>query len=197
MPEVDYLVINDSEVEPGAPLLSSLGVRWRDNAIAIAQGASGAPRIEGTAGVGQGAVIWDTFRLNTEISASVSSSLCYRFTKSGDVFVSNIGSFAVSTVALFGVAQSGAIRIAGDYGKPSNEGGQTAFIEIERNGTVVASNSTGATGFTSYSFDVSISRGDRIRIIARHTGGTQSAQHHFRNTRILANNFLAFSVSEE
>ena len=46
MPEVDYLIIDDTEVEPGAPILSSLGVRWRDNAIAIAQGASGAPRIE-------------------------------------------------------------------------------------------------------------------------------------------------------
>ena len=63
MPEVDYLVIDDSEVEPGAPILSSLGVRWRDNAIAIAQGASGAPRIDGlqnpavlTGGIANGAV---------------------------------------------------------------------------------------------------------------------------------------------
>ena len=46
MPEVDYLIIDDSEVEPGAPILSTLGVRWRDNPTAIAQGASGAPRIE-------------------------------------------------------------------------------------------------------------------------------------------------------
>ena len=63
MPEVDYLIIDDTEVEPGAPILSSLGVRWRDNAIAIAQGASGAPRIDGvqnpavlTGGIANGAV---------------------------------------------------------------------------------------------------------------------------------------------
>ena len=63
MPDVDYLIINDSEVEPGAPILSSLGVRWRDNAIAIAQGAPGAPRIDGlqnpavlTGGIANGAV---------------------------------------------------------------------------------------------------------------------------------------------
>ena len=41
----DYEVIQDSEVEPGAPLLSSLGFRFRDNPIAIAQGAAGSPRI--------------------------------------------------------------------------------------------------------------------------------------------------------
>lgn len=39
----DYIVINDVEVEPEAPIISSLGVRWRDNAIAIAEGADGAP----------------------------------------------------------------------------------------------------------------------------------------------------------
>ena len=38
-----YIVINDSEVEPEAPLLSSLGVRFRDNPIAIAQREAGAP----------------------------------------------------------------------------------------------------------------------------------------------------------
>ena len=42
---VDYIPIDDSEVEPEAPLSSSLGVRWRDNPVAIAQGAPGAPRV--------------------------------------------------------------------------------------------------------------------------------------------------------
>ena len=44
MPE--YQEILDSEVEPEAPLTSSLGVRFRDNPIALANGASGAPRIQ-------------------------------------------------------------------------------------------------------------------------------------------------------
>lgn len=41
----DYIVIADPEVEPEAPIISSLGVRFRDNAIAIAEGSDGAPRI--------------------------------------------------------------------------------------------------------------------------------------------------------
>lgn len=45
----DYRTIADSEVDPDAPLTSSLGYAWRDNPIAIAEGATGAPRIEDSA----------------------------------------------------------------------------------------------------------------------------------------------------
>jgi len=46
---VEYIPIDDSEVEPEAPVISSLGVRWRDNPIAIAEGADGAPRVKSPA----------------------------------------------------------------------------------------------------------------------------------------------------
>lgn len=42
----DYLPINPTEIEPEAPLTSSLAARWSNNPIAIAEGASGAPRIQ-------------------------------------------------------------------------------------------------------------------------------------------------------
>ena len=48
MPE--YQEILDSEVEPEAPLTSSLGVRFRDNPIAVWEGAPSAPRINGQQG---------------------------------------------------------------------------------------------------------------------------------------------------
>ena len=41
----EYQEILDTEVEPEAPLTSSLGVRFRDNPVAIAEGAAGAPRV--------------------------------------------------------------------------------------------------------------------------------------------------------
>ena len=41
----EYRTITDAEVDPDAPLTSSLGYAWRDNPIAIAEGAPGAPRI--------------------------------------------------------------------------------------------------------------------------------------------------------
>jgi len=52
---VEYIPIDDSEIEPEAPLVSSLGVRWRDNPVAIARGAPGAPRIQ-TDAYGPGSV---------------------------------------------------------------------------------------------------------------------------------------------
>ena len=48
MPE--YQEILDSEVEPEAPLTSSLGVRFRDNPLAVWEGAPSAPRINGQQG---------------------------------------------------------------------------------------------------------------------------------------------------
>lgn len=41
----DWTVITDSSLDPDAPLTSELAYAWRDNPIAIAEGAAGAPRI--------------------------------------------------------------------------------------------------------------------------------------------------------
>lgn len=42
----DWFSIPDTAVDPDAPLTSQLAYAWRDNCIAIAEGASGAPRIQ-------------------------------------------------------------------------------------------------------------------------------------------------------
>ena len=41
----DYIPILDTQIAPDAPLTASLAAQWRDNPIAIARGAAGAPRI--------------------------------------------------------------------------------------------------------------------------------------------------------
>jgi len=40
----DYVAITDTQVDPDAPLTSQLAYQWRDNPIAITEGAAGAPR---------------------------------------------------------------------------------------------------------------------------------------------------------
>jgi hypothetical protein len=45
----DYIEILDTQIEPDAPLTAVLAGQWRDNCIAIAQGAPGAPRLRGLA----------------------------------------------------------------------------------------------------------------------------------------------------
>ena len=42
----DWTVITDASLDPDAPLTSELAYAWRDNPIAIAEGAAGAPRIQ-------------------------------------------------------------------------------------------------------------------------------------------------------
>lgn len=42
----DYVAILDTQIEPDAPLTAVLAGQWRDNPIAIAGGAPGAPRVD-------------------------------------------------------------------------------------------------------------------------------------------------------
>lgn len=42
----DYIAQTDSQLDPDAPLTSELAYGWRDNLIAVTEGAVGAPRIE-------------------------------------------------------------------------------------------------------------------------------------------------------
>lgn len=42
----DWITIADSQLDPDAPLTSELAYAWRDNSIAIAEGAPGAPRVQ-------------------------------------------------------------------------------------------------------------------------------------------------------
>lgn len=41
----DWITIVDTQVDPDAPVTSELGYAFRDNPIAIAEGATGAPRV--------------------------------------------------------------------------------------------------------------------------------------------------------
>lgn len=63
-----YIEITDGETDPGAPGTSELWKKWRDNPIAMAEGATGAPLIRAAGFVphgwqkfndGGGAVLWD------------------------------------------------------------------------------------------------------------------------------------------
>jgi hypothetical protein len=45
-----YVAILDTQIEPDAPLTATLAAQWRNNVLAIAEGAPGAPRINGQQG---------------------------------------------------------------------------------------------------------------------------------------------------
>jgi len=45
----DWTNIQNANIEPGAPALSSVAFAFRDNPVAIAEGAAGAPRVQNAA----------------------------------------------------------------------------------------------------------------------------------------------------
>lgn len=69
----DYTTIADSQVDPEAPITSELMSALRDNPLAIAEGATGAPKIQ-TAGIQDAAVTRDKlFTATASASGSISS----------------------------------------------------------------------------------------------------------------------------
>ena len=78
----EYIPINPTEVEPEAPLTSSLAARWSNNPIAIAEGAPGAPRI-------QTAALADSAVNNSKLASGAVSS-------NKVAWVSTVGSWTLS-----------------------------------------------------------------------------------------------------
>ena len=167
MPDVDYLVIDDSEVEPGAPILSSLGVRWRDNAIAIAQGASGAPRIENDA------LLETTVREN--VIAPVSASTAHTHFRDFDSSAYGAGTGnTFATVWSCVIGRNGSYRI--DFVWNHNSSGNTQCSRVAVNGGSVSGTQRCSQTFGPRSENHNIaglSAGDVLQIQTRgHTSTT-------------------------
>jgi hypothetical protein len=45
----DYVAITDTQIEPDAPVTAALAGQWRDNPIAVSEGAPDAPKVYGAA----------------------------------------------------------------------------------------------------------------------------------------------------
>ena len=165
MPEVDYLVIDDSEVEPGAPILSSLGVRWRDNAIAIAQGASGAPRIENDA------LLETTVREN--VIAPVSASTAHTHFRDFESLYSAGSGNTYATVWSCVIGRNGSYRI--DFVWNHRSSGNTQCSRVAVNGVFVSgTESCAQDGSISENHNIAgLSAGDVLQIQTR--GHTSTA----------------------
>ena len=82
----DYNAISDTQLDPDAPLTSQLGYQFRDNPIAIAEGALGAPR--NSLGSIERVAAGDVVRaLKTSPSANVSIAFQYSIIQSGSLRV--------------------------------------------------------------------------------------------------------------
>jgi len=147
----DWTTIPDTTFEPGAPAKGRDMRFLRDNPIAIAEGAPGAPRIQ-NAGIGQNQI--SANRVN---SISAGSSIRYLDSSTdetlNDTFI---------TVASVIFMNSGSVRVSFDQMSLSNTA--SCIAEVRKNGALVQSFSTTSSSWVSRSLDTSVSRGDRVWI---------------------------------
>lgn len=103
-----WTTITDSQVDPDAPLTSGLAYAWRDNPVAIAEGASGAPKIArniyGGSATGSGSVTFtgiDAFsgvdmliNFTGSSAGSVTFSLVLEFSNDGSTWLAGATIFS-------------------------------------------------------------------------------------------------------
>lgn len=146
--------IPNSSLEPGAPARSFDALALRDNPIALAEGASGAPRIVNNA-VGP-------YQLSDDrmMKPSPGALVQMLLTKPGVEVTSSVPQS--TSIASFGVNRSGRIKIAYEHGNNTN--GQTSTVGIYRNDALVFSNSVSSEAFQVRSVDVDIFENDYFEI---------------------------------
>lgn len=153
----DWFDIPDTSIDPDAPLTSELAYAWRDNPIAIAEGAPGAPRIA------IGAL--------QRISA-------------GGKIRSRYDAERVSSNALvsFAFMQAGSIRVTFQH-RSSNSSG-TAYVTRKRRDTETDVGSWSNSGsYVTRTIDVPVLPGDLITV--RNDGG--SGMPYIGNVRFMTN----------
>ena len=168
-----YIEITDEETDPGAPVTSELLKRERDNPIAIAEGATGAPRILGAALIPEENVLAEFTPLvvsaadtnkwehNAGVTDSLSGSTAIVY-PSGSTYI------LAQSYTVLGYTGTARVKFL-QYGAAGESG--TYYSEMRVNGAPVASWSIDyPTAGELRSYDVTVAPGDLIEIYHRDTG---------------------------
>lgn len=126
----DYRVIADSEVQPDAPVTSSLGFALRDNPAAIAEGAPGAPKVRSEA-----------MALRTAAADRTSDGAFFTLTS-----IDRIATFMVNSHVNIGSTSPGGASIR--YRTSTNGGSTWSGYTNIVTATLTAAGNTSSTRFT-------------------------------------------------
>ena len=150
-----YIAITDAETDPEAPLTSELAKKWRDNPIAITEGATGAPRIVAAAMYRptSGTVVQrDCLPWGSETNAA-----------SGTETITNL-----LRASPFTALVSCTVQVRLTFTMASSGGGSSNSVAVLKNGTSVQTYTTSQTGVT---VNVSLSAGETLAIRTRSISG--------------------------
>ena len=177
-----YTNIPDATIETGKPIKATTGRALRDNPIAIAEGAVGAPRI--LPGALEPPAAGDVRCIPLQIGMAATRETSYRGQMQS--VVGTLGSHYgfVSIV-------SGVVRIKLEHRGVTS--GEDSIVRVLRNGTQLQEWTTpSGTSFVSRSLDVSIEPSDIIEIQQKSTASDTDAE--IRNLEVCADRFLIVGI---
>lgn len=154
--------VSDSIIAHKKGITLQQGRALRDNPIAMAEGAAGAPRIAIGALQRLEAGSEIRSRWDAEISAALST-----------------GSFNGLT---FGFLQAGEVRVSYDARRGNGVNTSVQVVRVRNAASAILKSDLPATSWTSYSLDVTVLPGDQVYIRHLQNGGSDSV--YLRNQRI-------------
>jgi len=163
-----YTAITDAEIDQDSPITQTLMTKYRDNLTAVTEGASGAPRI-----VGSAAKYFDDYPVLTVSAAdtySVSFGLILETLTTTTTNSDNPPTVVAYryTVELY----SGSMRFKATHASSSSF--EVSRLSLYKNGSLVQAYTTTSTSGTARSVDVSITSGDILEWRHSATGGASS-----------------------
>jgi len=180
----DWTTIPDSSIEPGKPIRSIDGLALRDNPIAIAEGAAGAPRI-----VGLAAKRFADFAALTVSAANTFSAA----TGSNPEPLATSTSSTTEVVAYRYTINkyTGSLRFrtnqrGGSYLAEGGVNTTTSTLRIFKNGTLISTYSQNVATFVTRTNDIAVAPGDVIEW--RHRTDDQQGGVAISDTVVLGSN---------
>jgi len=175
--------IPNSSLETGAPARSVDALAFRDNPIAIAEGAVGAPRITGSQGqVVQNAAIYDNAITSSKM-ANPSVGTTYTTTALYSSFSTLLNTF--QTVNAKGASVlPGTLSITAELAAQTN----SAILRVYKNGAFIFDLSTSSTSYVTVIGNVSTTPGDVFTFQLRSTNLNNDRSAYLQNLRITTGN---------
>lgn len=163
-----YSAIPDANLDPDSPARSIDALALRDNPIAIAEGAAGAPKIENAA---------------FQVVSAANTVICWR---DPEVFASSSASYPAAYTGDYDIRvfASGAVRVNCSH---YQIGGGTSYLRFLKNGVLDTEWTTTSGTPIARTSDISVSYGDVVSVQQRRVGGTQSV---IQDASITANEFF-------
>ena len=137
-----YIPITESQTDPGAPGTSELWKQWRDNPLAMFEGATSAPRLLSPA--------HPTFAAGSVVLDKVTMP-------SGAQGWANPNELLLGG---FTAMKAGVLRFICEVRRTTGAG--AVYFAVMKNGTVANETSTSSTSFVSNQFDVTFADGDHL-----------------------------------